>query len=107
MGRRGARTGDGLAYVERLQNLLTEVVARDRTGGEEYRWHPAAAFVFIGLTPNSGWLAGLVERDEWGFVRARATKQFGAAVGDGIAALIAIRSYLQRHSDLRVLDVNA
>ena len=105
---------------------LTEVVGRDRETGEEYRWHPAAAFVFIGLTPNSGWLEGVVERDQWGFVvtddtfatslpgvyaagdlRARATKQLGAAVGDGIAALIAIRSYLQRHSDLRVLDINA
>jgi thioredoxin reductase (NADPH) len=105
---------------------LTEVVARDRATGEELRWHPAAAFVFIGLTPNTGWLAGAVERDEWGFVRtddtfatsmpgvycagdvrARSTKQLGAAVGDGIAALIAIRSFLQRHSDMRVVDINA
>jgi thioredoxin reductase (NADPH) len=105
---------------------LTEVVARDRDTGERYRWHPAAAFVFIGLTPNSGWLDGVVERDEWGFVRtddtfatslpgvyaagdvrARATKQLGAAVGDGIAALIAVRSFLQRHGEMRVVEVNA
>ena len=105
---------------------LTEVAARNRDTGEEYRWHPAAAFIFIGLTPNSGWLDGVVERDQRGFVRtddtfatslpgvyaagdvrARATKQLGAAVGDGIAALIAIRSFLQRHSDMRVVDVNA
>ena len=105
---------------------LTEVAARNRDPGEEYRWHPAAAFIFIGLSPNSGWLDGVVERDRWGFVRtddafatslpgvyaagdvrARATKQLGAAVGDGIAALIAIRSFLQRHSDMRVVDVNA
>ncbi len=105
---------------------LTEVVARDRGTGEEYRWTPAAAFVFIGLTPNTGWLDGVVERDRWGFVvtddtfatslpgvycagdvRARSTKQLGAAVGDGIAALIAIRSFLQRHSDMRIVDVNA
>src|SRR5690348_14698067 len=33
---------------------LEEVVARDRATGEEHRWHPAAAFVFIGLTPNTG-----------------------------------------------------
>jgi thioredoxin reductase (NADPH) len=104
---------------------LTEVVARDRNAGGEYRWHPAAAFVFIGLTPNTGWLDGVVERDAWGFIRtddtfatsmpgvyaagdarARSTKQLGAAVGDGIAALIAIRSFLQRHSDLRTIDIN-
>ncbi len=68
----------------------------------------------------------MVDRDRWGFVvtddtfatslagvyaagdlRARATKQLGAAVGDGIAALIAIRPYLQRHSDMRMIDINA
>jgi thioredoxin reductase (NADPH) len=105
---------------------LTEVVARDRATGAEHRWSPAAAFIFIGLTPNTGWLDGVVERDRWGFVvtddtfgtslpgvycagdvRARSTKQLGAAVGDGIAALIAIRSFLQRHSDMRLIDVNA
>ncbi|HET6214899.1 MAG TPA: FAD-dependent oxidoreductase [Micromonosporaceae bacterium] len=105
---------------------LTEVVARDRATGEEHRWHPAAAFVFIGLDPNSGFLDGAVATDRWGFVvtddtfatslpgvfcagdvRAGSTKQLGAAVGDGIAALIAIRSYLQRRHDLMVVDVNA
>ena len=105
---------------------LTAVKARDRVTGEEHVWHPAAAFVFIGLDPNTGWLRGTVELDEWGFVRtdaafatsvrgvfaagdvrAGSTKQLGSAVGDGIAALIAIRSYLQEHSDLRRIDVNA
>jgi thioredoxin reductase (NADPH) len=42
-----------------------------------------------------------------GDARAGSTKQLGAAVGDGIAALIAIRSYLQAHSDLRRWEVNA
>jgi thioredoxin reductase (NADPH) len=105
---------------------LTAVTARDRITGEEHVWHPAAAFVFIGLDPNAGWLRGSVALDEWGFVRtdaafetsvrgvfaagdvrAGSTKQLGSAVGDGIAALIAIRSYLQEHSDLRRIDVNA
>jgi thioredoxin reductase (NADPH) len=103
---------------------LTEVVARTPEG--EQRWHPAGAFIFIGLDPNTAWLRGVVDLDEWGFVRtglafetsrpgvfaagdARqgSTKQLGSAVGDGIAALIAIRSYLQRHSDLRRLEINA
>lgn len=105
---------------------LTEVVAVDRTTGAEQRWHPAAAFIFIGLTPNSGWLDGAVDLDRWGFVRtddafatslpgvfaagdirAGATKQLGAAVGDGIAALIAIRRYLQRRSEVAMVEVNA
>ena len=105
---------------------LTEVTAKDRTTGEEYVWHPAAAFVFIGLDPNTAWLRGTVDLDPWGFVRtdeafatsmtgvfcagdarAGSTKQLGSAVGDGIAALIAVRTYLQRHSDLRRIDVNA
>jgi thioredoxin reductase (NADPH) len=103
---------------------LTEVVGRTPDG--EQHWHPAGAFIFIGLDPNTGWLRGIVDLDQWGFIRtdgtfatsvpgvfaagdARvgSTKQLGAAVGDGIAALIAIRSYLQQHSDLRRLDINA
>jgi thioredoxin reductase (NADPH) len=105
---------------------LAEVVARDRESGEEHRWHPAAAFVFIGLDPNSGFLRGSLTTDRWGFiitdatfatslpgvfcagdVRAGSTKQLGSAVGDGIAALIAIRAYLQQQHDLRRVDVNA
>ncbi|HWB36804.1 MAG TPA: FAD-dependent oxidoreductase, partial [Rugosimonospora sp.] len=100
--------------------------ALGRDTGEEYRWHPAGAFVFIGLTPNTGWLGDTVARDTWGFVvtddtfatslpgvycagdvRAGATKQLGSAVGDGIAALLAIRGYLQRQDDLPRIEVNA
>jgi thioredoxin reductase len=38
---------------------------------------------------------------------AGSTKQLGAAGGEGIAALIAIRRHLQTHSDLRRVEVNA
>jgi thioredoxin reductase (NADPH) len=105
-------------------NLNTDVVAIHgeggrvttvdaRTDGEEVEFHPQAVFIFIGLDPNTGWLDGSVELDPWGFVktdnafgtstpgvfcagdvRAGSTKQLGSAVGDGIAALIAIRGYL-------------
>ena len=34
------------------------------------------------------------------FVRRNSTKQLGSAVGDGIAALIAIREYLQEHHEV-------
>jgi thioredoxin reductase (NADPH) len=103
---------------------LTQVVVRTPDG--EKRLHPDGAFVFIGLDPNTGWLRDMVELDAWGFIRtdrmfatsipgvfaagdarASSTKQLGSAVGDGIAALLAIRSYLQEHHDLRRLDINA
>ncbi len=42
-----------------------------------------------------------------GDIRRGSTKQLGSAVGDGIAALIAIRTFLQEHSDLRKIDINA
>ena len=104
---------------------LRELRARDRTTGEEHSWHPAGIFVFIGLDPNSAFLEGTLDRDEWGFVvasrfetwlpgvfaagdvRAGSTKQLGAATGDGIAALIAIRDSLQQHHHLKGVHVNA
>jgi len=120
------KTGVDVVSMTGEGGRLTEVVLRDRASGTQEALHPRAAFVFIGLDPNSGFLGDLVERDEWGFVRtddafatsvpglfcagdvrAGATKQLGSAVGDGIAALIAIRSYLQRHHDVRRIDVNA
>jgi thioredoxin reductase (NADPH) len=76
--------------------------------------HPAAAaFVFVGLDPNTDWLDGLVELDERGFVvtdrmmetsvpgvfaagdvRAGSTKQLASAVGEGAAAALQIRHHL-------------
>jgi len=104
---------------------LKEVVARDRATGEQYHWHPAAAFVFIGLDPNTGFLKGTLDLDRWGFlethghqtsmpgvfaagdVRAGSTKQLGAAVGEGISALLEIRQYLQEHHHVFPHAVNA
>jgi thioredoxin reductase (NADPH) len=95
-----------------------------RTGDEERELRPAAAFVFIGLTPNTEFVDGLVDLDERGFIltdeafrtsvpgiygagdaRRGATKQLASAVGDGVAALISLRSYLQAHGDICTVDV--
>jgi thioredoxin reductase (NADPH) len=73
-----------------------------------------AAFVFIGLTPNATVVAGLVDTDSQGFieadrgmqasvagvfvagdVRSGSTKQAASAAGEGAAAAIAIRRYLE------------
>ncbi len=98
---------------------LELVRLRDRATGEEQVVTPRAAFVFIGLDPNTAFLRGTVDLDARGFVddkggfttslpgvfvagdvRRGSTKQLGSAVGDGIAALIAIREYLQDHHEV-------
>ncbi len=100
----------------RGKGRLDAVVVRDRASGEAQTFNPSAAFVFIGLDPNTAFLRGSVDLDERGFVvdrggfrtsldgvfvagdvRKGSTKQLGAAIGDGIAALIAIREHLQSH----------
>jgi thioredoxin reductase (NADPH) len=94
---------------------LGTVVLEDLgTGGIEER-HPAGVFVFIGLDPNTGFLRGSVDLVEAGFVatdmtfmssmqgvfaagdvRDGSTKQLASAVGEGAAAAIQIRAYLDR-----------
>jgi thioredoxin reductase (NADPH) len=101
------------------EGRLESVVARDRSSGEEHTWTPAAVFVFIGLDPNTEFLKGTVELDQRGFIktdamfqtsipgvfaagdaRAGSTKQLGSAVGEGIAALLVARRFLQDHNHL-------
>jgi thioredoxin reductase (NADPH) len=98
---------------------LESVRIRDRATGDEEVVHPSGAFVFIGLDPNTAFLRGSVDLDPRGFVddkggfrtsipgvfvagdvRRGSTKQLGSAVGDGIAALIAVREYLQEHHEV-------
>lgn len=105
---------------------LDAVLARDRATGQNYTFHPAGAFVFIGLDPNTAFLKGAVDLDRWGFVvtdgsfqasmpgvfaagdvRAGSTKQLGAAIGEGITALLMARQHLERASELPRREVNA
>ncbi len=109
-------TGVDIEKLEGQRGRFTAVVAKDRETGEEHRFPASAAFVFIGLTPNSALLGDAVERDAAGFlvtsatmetsmpgvfaagdVRAGSTKQLGSAVGDGIAALLMVRRRLEEH----------
>ena len=102
---------------------LKTVVAKDRATGETIELHPAAAFVFIGLTPNTGFLEGAVHLDQWGFiktdetfqtsmpgvyaagdVRSGSTKQLASATGEGVTALIMVRQYLQKLGDVPAKD---
>jgi thioredoxin reductase (NADPH) len=77
----------------------------------------SAAFVFVGLDPNTAFLGGSVELDERGFivtdrmmetsvhgvfaagdVRAGSTKQLASAVGEGAAVALQIRAHLDEVS---------
>ncbi|MGE3858054.1 MAG: NAD(P)/FAD-dependent oxidoreductase, partial [Dehalococcoidia bacterium] len=99
------------------EGRLATVRARNRTTGEEFTWRPVAVFVFVGLDPNSGFLRDAIILDQRGMVvtddryatslpgvyaagdvRRGATKQLGAAVGEGIAALLSIREHLRAHA---------
>ncbi|HSJ51904.1 MAG TPA: FAD-dependent oxidoreductase [Actinomycetota bacterium] len=92
---------------------LGAVVLRDETTGETQELHPAACFVFIGLDPNTEFVRGMVDLDERGLivtgmglmtsmpgvfaagdVRSGSTKQLASAVGEGAAAAIGIRQFL-------------
>ena len=93
---------------------LGAVVLKDRESGETEELHPAGAFVFIGLDPNTGFVKGSVDLDDRGLivtdmglqtsmpgvfaagdVRSGSTKQLASAVGEGAAAAIGIRMYLE------------
>jgi thioredoxin reductase (NADPH) len=100
---------------------LGTVVLRDTGTGERDELHPAGCFVFIGLDPNTGFVDGTVGLDERGLVvtdmglmtnvpgvfaagdvRAGSTKQLASAVGEGAAAAIAIRRYLEAQEAMAV-----
>ena len=94
---------------------LGTVVLENRKTGETEEHHPAGCFVFIGLDPNTAFIKDQVNLDERGFivtdasfmtsmpgvfaagdVRAGSTKQLASAVGEGAAASIQIRQYLDK-----------
>jgi len=93
---------------------LGAVVVRNRETGETEELHPAGCFVFIGLDPNTEFVKGQVDLDDRGLiatdmglqtsmagvfaagdVRSGSTKQLASAVGEGAAAAIGIRMYLE------------
>ncbi len=119
-------TGVDIVELEGGRGRFAAVVARDRDTGQTHRYPAAAAFVFIGLKPHNSYLGADVERDSGGFlvtsatmetsmpgvfaagdVRSGSTKQLGSAVGEGIAALLMTRRYLEVHRHKAVALVDA
>ncbi|MDA8196166.1 MAG: FAD-dependent oxidoreductase [Actinomycetota bacterium] len=87
--------------------------------GESSQIEGEGAFIFIGLTPNTSFLEGLVELTDRGFiqtsqtfetsiegvfaagdVRNGSTKQIASAVGEGAAVSIMVRGYLERLKEI-------
>ena len=99
---------------------LESVLVQDRTTGEVEELFPAAAFIFIGLDPNTQFVKDVVETDQWGFIttggtmetssegvfaagdaRGGSTKQVASAVGEGVTAALMIRNYLEKQQGNR------
>ncbi len=96
--------------------LVSGVVATNNQSNQRSKMDVDAVFVFIGLMPNTGFLKNSgVELDERGFiktnehlgtnikgifaagdVRAGATEQIASAVGEGAAAALTIREFLDQ-----------
>ncbi|HET7901411.1 MAG TPA: FAD-dependent oxidoreductase [Candidatus Nanopelagicales bacterium] len=105
------------AFVADPHGKLASITLRGADGDESE--HPAsAAFVFVGLDPNTGWLDGALGLDARGFlvtdrmmqtsvrgvfaagdVRAGSTKQLASAVGEGAAAALQIRAHIEELRD--------
>ncbi|MFN0096513.1 MAG: FAD-dependent oxidoreductase [Dehalococcoidia bacterium] len=104
-------TGDG---------KLAGITLRDNETGAQRTIQPAGAFIFIGLQPNTKLVNGLVELDAYGFiatgadlqtsapgffaagdVRSGSTKQAASAAGEGAAAALGLRRYLDGKAGMR------
>ena len=99
---------------------LSSVTIKDLKTGVLEELTPGAVFVFIGLTPNTDFIKDSVELDQFGFIltgptletnvpgvfaagdaRKGSTKQVATAVGEGAAAALMIREYLEAEQSNR------
>lgn len=108
----------------RYDTLLTAIEGADRVEsvyfkniltGQSYQEKCDGVFVFVGMVPNTGFLKGVIDLDESGFIRCDTTylrtsmpgvfvagdcregaaMQLATAVGDGVAATIYMKEYLR------------
>ncbi len=93
---------------------LSGLTVLDRISGATEDIQPKGVFVFIGLSPNTGWLPPDIQRDKTGFiatqsnlettmrgvfaagdVRLGSTKQAASAAGEGATVALMVREYLK------------
>ncbi|MBI4034553.1 FAD-dependent oxidoreductase [Candidatus Saccharibacteria bacterium] len=99
---------------------VIKVIGTDKTTGKKVEFPTDGVFVFVGLDPNTKFLAGSgIELDERGFiksderlmtslpgvfvagdVRSGATLQIASATGEGATAALMIREYLENHEQV-------
>jgi len=94
--------------------VVRSVVVRNVKTGEEREVETDGAFVFVGITPRTQFLKGLVEMDEAGYIltdancetsvkgifaagdcRKQLLRQITTAVGNGATAAFALEKYLE------------
>ena len=102
----------------RGKDKLESILVKDLATDEMREMRPGAVFVFIGLLPNTGFLKGSVDLDEYGFIvtkpnletslpgvfaagdsRVGSTKQVVSAMGEGATAALMVREYLERQGE--------
>ena len=102
----------------RGQDHLESLVLRNSATGEVQEVPAAAVFVYIGMSPNTGFLREVLELDAEGFVvtkpnletslpgvfaagdcRRGSTKQIASAAGEGATAALMVREYLERRGE--------
>jgi thioredoxin reductase (NADPH) len=117
-------TGHADRVATRFRTVITEIVGekkveavrvRDLAAGREETIPCDGVFVFIGLTPLTTFLRGVVDLDEEGFIRTHACtlqtsvpgiwaagdvrsgalKQAATAAGDGVIAALMVKEYLK------------
>lgn len=101
--------------IEASDGVVDGVIIKNRTTSQANKIAVDGIFIFIGLLPNTGFLAGSdIELDKAGLiksnqnlqtsmpgvfvagdVRSGATMQIASAVGDGATAALKIREYLE------------
>lgn len=101
--------------IESSDGVVDGVIIKNRTTSQANKIAVDGIFIFIGLLPNTGFLAGSdIELDKAGLiksnqnlqtsmpgvfvagdVRSGATMQIASAVGDGATAALKIREYLE------------
>ena len=103
----------------RGQNKLETIVVRNLATGATSEMRPGAVFVFIGLMPNTAFLQGTIDLDQYGFIvtqsnletsmsgvfaagdcRVGSTKQVVSSMGEGATAALMVREYLEQHREI-------